>query len=154
GYAQVHRRELPDGVRFPPGGVPLPCDGASELWLDGEARWDALRRSPAYESAVAADEAEFIDGAAVLEVRMVDHPVLDRHPLTARDRLVKQFNLIKRRQGLSLADFRHHYRFVFTRTSVLPPCQRNYWQGLLTDASYRDGEPPGDGCSQIWFEDL
>lgn len=142
-YKQSHR------VSFE--GATSSYDGVAEVWLEDEAAMGALRQTPEYLEGALADEPNFIDRNRVEWLVTQDRVILDGPQTTSQ---VKTISRVKRKAGMSLADFRAYWAEVHEPlTRKLPGIQR-YMQCLTLDAAYTYGEPRWDGVSQIWVEDM
>lgn len=142
-YEQSHR--------IPFHGANSPYDGAAEVWLADEAALAALRESPEYLHGALADEPNFIDMSRVEWLVTQDRVILDG-PQTPRQ--VKLIFQLKRRFGLSLADFRQYWLDVHGPIVCKLPGLRRYVQCHTVDAAYRYAEPRWDGVAQLWVDDV
>jgi len=142
-YVQSHRISV--------AGSNSPYDGAAEVWLDNEAALNALRHSPEYLNGALADEPNFIDMSRVEWLVTNDHVILDG-PQTPR--LVKSIFQLRRKPGMSLADFRKYWLEVHGPIVCKLPGLRRYVQCHTVDAAYSYAEPRWDGVAQLWVDDL
>jgi len=126
-------------------------DGAAEVWLENEAAIDALRRNPEYLNGALADEPNFIDMNRVEWMATQDHVIKDG-PQTPQ--LVKTMFQLKRKPGMSLADFRKYWLDVHGPIVCKLPGLRRYVQCHLIDAAYNYAEPKWDGVAQLWVDDV
>jgi uncharacterized protein (TIGR02118 family) len=134
-------------------GEPL-WSGIAEIWLENEEEQLASLQTP-----------EFLEGARLDEPRWAAFwrtAVLDTdaevkrsgEPQRADRREVKLVMLAKRREGLSLPDFRRHSREVHAPLMLDVPGVRRYYQCYTRDSWYGINEPPFDVAYQIWFDDV
>jgi uncharacterized protein (TIGR02118 family) len=142
-YEQSHR--------LPFAGANSSYDGAAEVWLENEAAFAALRKSPEYLNGALADEPNFIDMTRVEWLVTKDHAILDG-PQTPQQ--VKGIFLLKRQSGLSLADYRKYWREVHGPIVCKLPGLQRYVQCHTLDAAYDYAEPRWDGVAQLWVADI
>ncbi len=67
--------------------------------------------------------------------------------------MVKVVIFFKRRQGMSVEDFQHHWRTVHADIIVKLPGIRRYVQSRVLASAYRKGEPLCDGVAESYFDD-
>ena len=142
-YEQSHR--------MPFAGSNSPYDGAAEVWLEDEAALAALRKSSEYLNGALADEPNFIDMNRVEWLVTEDHVIVDG-PQTPQ--LVKLIFQLKRKIGMSLADFRKYWLDVHGSIVCKLPGLRRYVQCHTVDAAYTYAEPRWDGVAQLWVDDV
>lgn len=124
-------------------------DGAAEAWLEDEAAFQALRETPEYVDGALADEPNFIDMNRVEWLVTRDHVILDG-PQTPG--LTKGIFQLRRKPGMSLADFRHYWIEVHGPIVKRLPGLRRYVQCHTVDAAYGYAEPRWDGVAQLWLD--
>ena len=124
-------------------------DGAAEAWLEDEAAFQALRETPEYVDGALADEPNFIDMNRVEWLVTRDHVILDG-PQTPG--LTKGIFQLRRKPGMSLADFRHYWVEVHGPIVKRLPGLRRYVQCHTVDAAYGYAEPRWDGVAQLWLD--
>lgn len=124
-------------------------DGAAEVWLEDEAAFQALRETPEYVDGALADEPNFIDMNRVEWLVTRDHVILDG-PQTPG--LTKGIFQLRRKPGMSLADFRHYWIEVHGPIVKRLPGLRRYVQCHTVDAAYGYAEPRWDGVAQLWLD--
>ena len=142
-YAQSHR------ISF--AGSNSSYDGAAEVWLDNDAALNALRQSPEYLKGALADEPNFIDMNRVEWLVTNDHVILNG---LQTPQLVKGIFQLKRKPGMSLAEFRKYWLEVHGPIVCKLPGLRRYVQCHAVDAAYSYAEPRWDGVAQLWVDDL
>ena len=142
-YIQSHR--------IPFAGANSSYDGAAEAWVDEEAALAALRQSPEYLNGALVDEHNFIDMTRVEWLVTKDHVIIDG-PQTPQ--LVKTIFQLKRKPGMSLADFRKYWIEVHGPIVCKLPGLRRYAQCHAIDAAYSYAEPKWDGVAQLWLDDV
>lgn len=124
-------------------------DGAAEAWLEDETAFQALRETPEYVDGALADEPNFIDMNRVEWLVTRDHVILDG-PQTPS--LTKGIFQLRRKPGLSLADFRRYWVEVHGPIVKRLPGLRRYVQCHTVDAAYQYAEPRWDGVAQLWLD--
>jgi uncharacterized protein (TIGR02118 family) len=67
--------------------------------------------------------------------------------------MVKLIAGFKRKRGVSVADFQHHWRTRHAELVVRQHGLRRYVQNHTLDSGYRTGEPDFDGVAEAWFDD-
>ena len=140
-YEQSHR--------IPFEGSNSSYDGAAESWLKNEADFLALRLTPEYLNGALLDEPNFIDMNRVEWMVTEDHVILDG-PQTPQ--LTKGIFQLKRKPGMSLADFRKYWVEVHGPIVKRLPGLRRYVQCHVIDAAYQYAEPRWDGVAQLWLD--
>ena len=140
-YEQSHRIPFAD--------TSSSYDGAAEAWLEDEAAFQALRETPEYVDGALADEPNFIDMNRVEWLVTRDHVILDG-PQTPG--LTKGIFQLRRKPGLSLADFRRYWVEVHGPIVKRLPGLRRYVQCHTVDAAYQYAEPRWDGVAQLWLD--
>lgn len=67
--------------------------------------------------------------------------------------MIKVIEVVKRRPGMSVEDFRHHWRNVHGPVVARVPGLRRYVQSPTRLGGYRHGEPAFDGIAEVSFDD-
>ena len=67
--------------------------------------------------------------------------------------MVKVVIFFKRRPGMSVADFQHHWRTAHADIIVRLPGIRRYVQSHVLASAYRKGEPLCDAVAESYFDD-
>ena len=147
--AQTWRYE--QSHRIPLAGTNSPYDGAAEAWIEDQAAMDALRTSAEYVNGALVDEPNFIAMNRVEWLVTQDHVIKDG-PQTPQQ--VKGIFQLKRKPGMSLADFRQYWIEVHGPIVCELPGLQRYVQCHTIDAAYSYAEPKWDGVAQLWVEDL
>jgi hypothetical protein len=75
-------------------------------------------------------------------------------PTTRHPDWVKVTMLLKRRPGLSLAEYRERMLGSYAPTASKLPGLRRYLQCQTRDGAYVFGEASFDGVEQLWFDDV
>ncbi len=140
-YEQSHR--------IPFAGTNSSYDGAAEAWLENEAALHALRHTSEYVDGALADEPNFIDMNRVEWLVTQDRVILDGPQSPG---LTKGIFQLRRKPGLSLADFRRYWVEVHAPIVKRLPGLRRYVQCHTVDAAYDYAEPRWDGIAQLWVD--
>jgi uncharacterized protein (TIGR02118 family) len=134
-------------------GEPL-WSGVAEIWLENEEDQLASLQTP-----------EFLEGARLDEPKWAAFwrtVVLDTDTEVMRageaeradEQGVKLLVLAKRREGLSVADFRRHSREVHGPMVLNVPGVRRYYQSYTRDSWYSISEPSFDVAYHVWFDSV
>jgi hypothetical protein len=127
--------------------------GVAEIWLANEREQLESLQTP-----------EFLDGARLDEPRwaafwrsvVLDtdaHVLIEPATYSGPERGVKLIRLVKRREGVGLAEFRERsLRHAETLRAL--PGLRGLVLGHTRDGAYGVGEAVLDGAVQLWFDDL
>lgn len=144
-YVQSHR--IPQDI---PGVPHSPYEGAAEIWFDDLETGRGLGDNPDYVDGAYADEPNFIadEGPSFLMTR---ENVVVSGPSLARDATgVKSLFLLKRKPGLSVADFQKHWREVHAPIVPRTPGLRRYVQCHVAPETYESDTPPVfDGVAEL-----
>src|SRR6476620_10806260 len=124
-------------------------DGVAEVHLDGLDAFAALLKTREYLEGALADEQNFLDLTRVEWMATTDHVMLDG---PTGGKLVKGVWQLKRKPGMSLADFRRYWLDVHGKLGLALPGLRRYVQSHLVDEAYTYAEPRHDGVAQLWFD--
>lgn len=126
-------------------------DGLVELYVDDIEALKAMGKSPEY-ATVVEDEKNFVDRDSIELTLADEHVVLDG---AATPDAVKQVILLKRKPGMSPAEFQDYWRNQHAPLVGTPPGLIRYVQSHARLSGYRDGrEPPWDGIGTMLFSSL
>jgi uncharacterized protein (TIGR02118 family) len=128
--------------------------GAAEVWLDSEAAILDFISSKEYIEGSRADEPNFLAFWRMLSLPTTDHVLLEDGRETENPTWVKIVAAVKRKAGMSLADFRRYSLEVHGPLDLKLPGLRRYIQCHVTDSTYVVGESNLDCVSLLWFDDL
>jgi uncharacterized protein (TIGR02118 family) len=143
-YVQSHTRLSGYGK-----GQPI-YDGIAEVWFDDTRAMHALRDTAAY-AAVQADEARFIDRAAMALIVTEEH-IIKNGPVPAG--AAKNVEFLKREPGMPVEAFQRYWREIHGPLGAAIPMVRRYVQSPVRRAIYERGrEPAWDGIAITWFDD-
>jgi uncharacterized protein (TIGR02118 family) len=142
-------------TRIPMGdenGEPL-WSGVAEIWLENEEEQLASLQSEEFLQGARADEPNW---AAFWRTVVLDtdaHVLREGPELTANPEWVKLIVLVKRKEGLPLAEFRERSLGKQADLMLEVPGVRRYLQCHTRDGFYGVGEAVLDAAYQIWFDD-
>jgi uncharacterized protein (TIGR02118 family) len=125
-------------------------DGEAEVLIDSLSVLAEMRKSPEYLDGALADERNFIDLTRVEWMATQDHVIVEG---PTGSQLVKGVYQLKRRDGMSLDDFRKYWIEVHGNLGSKLPGLRRYVQSHLVDEAYLYARPHFDGVAQLWFDD-
>lgn len=124
-------------------------DGEAEVWLDGLKALQDLRNSSEFLTGAARDEPNFIDHRRSDFLVARDHVIIDgqREP-----GLVKGVWRMRRKPGISRAEFRRHWLEIHGVVASKIPGVRRYVQSHVIDEAYSYAEPRWDGVAHLWWD--
>jgi uncharacterized protein (TIGR02118 family) len=140
-YVQSHRAEAPPSQ--------ADFNAVAEVWLESEAALAQFCASPQYQQ-FRTDELNFVDTSRTQALTTVDHIILDGE---RRRGMIKVMFMIKRKPGLTVADFREHWLKVHAPIALEEMKPRRYVQCHTIDSVYNFCEPQWDGIGHLWFDD-
>jgi uncharacterized protein (TIGR02118 family) len=151
---QIRKYMIDTRIPFGPEDKEPLWSGVAEIWLDNEEEQLASLQTP-----------EFLDGARLDEPRwaafwrtvVLDtdaHEVLPGPPPTREANGVKAIVLVKRREGLPLAEFRARSLGEHAELVRKVPGLRRYLQCHTRDGAYGIGEAVLDAAYMLWFDDV
>jgi uncharacterized protein (TIGR02118 family) len=125
-------------------------DGVAETWFDDAAATRVVGSSDAY-AAILEDELRFMAVPPRHVAITTERTVVEGEP--SGSDVVKQFSFVKRRDDLSVEQFRDYWWDVHGRLAIGLPGLVRYVQCVTTDGIYRSGaEPEADGVTVVWFD--
>ena len=142
-YIQSH--QIPD-VGFECG-----FDGVAEGWVENFSSLEELRSSKAYLNDALTDERNFIDRRRTDWLVTRDRVILDGPKFQGQ---VKNITLLRRKDGMSVKEFRDYWSEVHGPLACELPGIQRYVQSPTVDEAYTLGEPRWDGVAQWWTNDL
>lgn len=129
----------------------LPVDGFAETWWPDVETMRANTTTQVWQDLVA-DEERFIDRTS-MQTLLVDEHVMKDEPVAADG--FKIIEIVPRKKGMSVEDYRHHWRFVHGPMGATIPAVRRYVQNHPRMGAYRDGRQPHcDGYAMVWFNSM
>ncbi|WP_241562727.1 EthD family reductase [Streptomyces hoynatensis] len=133
-------------------GEPL-WSGVAEIWLANEQEQLASLQTPEFLEGARRDEPNW---AAFWRTVVLDtdaHEIVAGPPATANPSWLKLILLVKRREGLPLAEFRARSLGAHAAQMAAVPGLRRYLQCHTRDGFYGVGEAVLDAAYQLWFDD-
>ncbi len=149
-YVQSHR--LPQSIS---GFAASPYEGVAEVWFDSVETATGLRTNPDYLNGAYTDEPNFIDTAG-LTFLLTRENVVVAGPACAKDTpAVKGLFLVKRKPGLSVAEFQDYWRTKHAPLVPRTPHLLRYVQCHVLPETYESDTPPAyDGVAELWWPNL
>jgi uncharacterized protein (TIGR02118 family) len=141
GYIQSHR--IPYDINNSTYG------GEAEVWLGDLDALKALQKSPEYLNGAFRDEPNFIDIERSDFLAARDHVLIEG---ARKPGLVKGVWRMRRKPGISLAEFRKHWLEIHGVIAQKIPGVRRYVQSHTVDEAYVFAEPRWDGVAQLWWD--
>ena len=133
------------------GSPPLPHQGIAEIWLDNEQEQLASLQSEQFIQGARADEPNWAAFWLAIVLDTTAHEIVPGDPL--RDG-VKMTTLLKRRPGMSLADYREASLATYAPVASGLPGLRRHLHCHTRDGAYVFGESNFDSVEQWWFDDV
>ncbi len=145
-YVQAHR--LPESV---PGFDEHPYEGIAEIWFDDLDAVTRLGEDPDYVNGALPDEPNFLDQSklrflATREEVVIPGPELDRDAQT-----VKMMFLLKRKAGMSVADFQRYWLEEHAPQIPRDLGILRYVQCHQAPETYASEAPAFDGVAELSF---
>jgi uncharacterized protein (TIGR02118 family) len=149
-YVQSHR--LPPPI---PGFSASPYEGVAEVWFDSVETATGLRTNPDYLEGAYKDEPNFIETSG-LTFLLTRENVVVPGPAFAKDTsAVKGLFLVKRKPGMSVAEFQDYWRTKHALLVPRTPHLLRYVQCHVLPEMYESDTPPAyDGIAELWWPDL
>lgn len=150
---QIRRYLVALRLPFGPDPTDPPFSGVAEVWLENEEEQIASLQTPEYLQHARADEPNW---AAFWQTLVLDtnSRILQDGSDDSRDsKLLKYYVLMKRKPGMSLADFRYHWHEHHSRLVLELPGLLRYIQCEVRDSLYALGESRFDAVDQWYFQD-
>jgi uncharacterized protein (TIGR02118 family) len=129
-------------------------DGAAQLWFDSLDVLDDARASAEW-NATAADGANCFADGGTRSLIAQEVPIIDAlSSSTERQGMIKRMGFLVRRDGMTPAEFQHHWREVHAPLVVQGLTQmRRYVQAHpLLDLYGTEREPAFDGIAESWWD--
>ncbi|MFG2052027.1 EthD family reductase [Micromonospora sp. NPDC048935] len=128
--------------------------GVAEIWLANEEEQLASLQTEEFLQGARLDEPRW---AAFWRTVVLDtdaHVLVEPPAHTGTGPGVKLIRLVKRREGVRLADFRRRSLGEHAELVRQVPGLRGYLQGHTRDGAYGIGEAVLDAAYQLWFDDV
>lgn len=150
---QIKRYLIDTRIPFGPEPADPMWSGVAEIWLDNEEDQLASLQTDEFLNGARLDEPKW---AAFWRTVVLDtdaHEILsDRRPAQPQGG-VKLIQLVKRKEGLQLPEFRSQLLGKYADLVNEIPGLRRYVQGHTRDGFYGIGEAVLDAANQLWFDD-
>jgi uncharacterized protein (TIGR02118 family) len=127
--------------------------GCAEIWLDDVDALVAALQSPELIRGARADEPNWAAFWQTIALNTETVPVLEGPPFARGALPVKVMLLLKRRPGMSVAEFRRYALDVHAPRMAGLPGLRRYHQCPVPEAFYAVAETPLDAVHLLWFDD-
>lgn len=127
------------------------ADGLSELWFEDTDALYNLQSSRELQE-ISDDEEQFVDLASSVQILVDEHVIKDGPVLMDG---VKNIELVRRKQGMEVDVFQHHWREVHGPLGASIKQVSRYVQNHAKASSYLNGRLPKlDGLALTWFKDV
>ena len=147
------KRYLIDAT-IPFGPEPPLFSGVAEIWLENEAEQLASLQTKEFLEGARLDEPNWAAFWTTLVLDTDTHVLLEGPPLTKNPTWVKFIVLMKRREGMPLAEFRRYSLDVHGPLALQLPGLERYVQCHVRDSFYAVGESRFDAVSMFWFRSV
>ncbi|MDT0270304.1 EthD family reductase [Streptomyces sp. DSM 44915] len=134
-------------------GEPL-WSGIAEIWLANEEEQVASLQTPEFLEGARLDEPRWAAFWRTVVLDTDTEIVVPGAPETAVQPGVKVVMLAKRREGMTVEEFRRHSRQTHAPLTSRLPGLRRYYQSFTRDGWYGLSEPPFDAAYHLWFDDV
>jgi hypothetical protein len=150
---QIRRYKVDTRIPCGPEPVDPPFGGVAEIWLANEEEQLASLQSKEFLEGARMDEPRWAAFWRTVGLDTDAHTIL-HGPAFAHDvQEVKLIVLVKRREGLPLAEFRRRALDDHAERVLRLEGLRRYHQNHARDALYGFGEAQLDAAFMLWFED-
>jgi hypothetical protein len=133
------------------GSPALPHQGIAEIWLENEQEQLASLQTDEFVHGARADEPNWAAFWQTIGIDTTAHEIVPGEPPASG---VKVTTLLKRRPGMSLADYRDISLTRYAPTADALPGLRRHLHCHTRDGAYVFGESPFDSVEQWWFDDV
>jgi uncharacterized protein (TIGR02118 family) len=137
---------------FPPESPDPLWSGVAEIWFDNEQEQLASLQTPEFLEGARMDEPRWAAFWLTLVLDTDAHAILPGELQSVGHADTKVLVLVKRKEGMSLGDFRQRSLDVHAPLALEIPGLRRYYQNHTRDAMYSVGEAPLDCVYQLWFD--
>ncbi len=130
-------------------------DGAAEVWFDSLEAALQMRESPDYLEGAYKDEPNFINQPELRWLTTRENIVVAGTPMTKDAACVKGVFLVKRKPGLSVAEFQDYWRTKHAPLVPRTPHLLRYVQCHVLPETYEADTPPAyDGVAELWWPNV
>ncbi|PSB03204.1 EthD domain-containing protein [Merismopedia glauca] len=137
---------------------PEPADplfsGVAEIWLNNETEQLASLQTPEFLQGARLDEPKWAAFWRTVVLDTDSHILLEGEPQKKDSNMVKIFAMVKRKEGMSLEDFRKYSLDIHAAKDLKLPGLRRYVQCHVRDSYYSIGEAILDCVSILWFDSV
>jgi hypothetical protein len=133
------------------GSPALPHQGIAEIWLENEEDQLASLQTEEFVHGARADEPNWAAFWLTIGVDTTAHEIVAGPPPSSS---VKLTTLLKRRAGMSLADYREASLTAYAPIASGLPGLRRHLHCHTRDGAYVFGESNFDSVEQWWFDDV
>lgn len=149
---QIKKYKIDRRIPFGPEPEELLCQGVAEIWLPNEEEQLASLQTKEFVEGARADETKWAAFWRTIVMDTSDRVLVEGPPETKDSTMIKLFMLVKRKEGMSLEDFRKYSVETHgPKVKKLPGLQR-YYQCMVNDGCYKFGEAILDAAYMLWFE--
>jgi len=149
-YVQAHRIAHQN-----PGVPPAPFEGAAEVWYDNLETAVGMRTNPDYLNGAYVDEPNFIDQPRLRWLATKENVVVAGPPIAKNQTLIKGLFLVKRKTGMSVAEFQDYWRTKHAPLVPRTPHLVRYVQCHTLPETYESEYPPEyEGVAELWWPSL
>jgi uncharacterized protein (TIGR02118 family) len=150
---QIRRYMIDSRVPFGPEPDDPLFSGVAEIWLENEQTSVASLQTPELRAA-REDEPNWAAFWQTVVLNTDAHVLKELGPPPGDGSQIKYFVLMKRKEGLSLPEFRRYALEVHAPHVLALPGLRRYYQCHQRDAMYGIGEPGLDAAAILWFDNV
>lgn len=150
---QIRRYMIDSRIPFGPEPEDPPFSGIAHIWLDNEETSVASLQTPQL-LAAREDEPRWAAFWRTVVLNTDAHVLLENEPPRGDGSQVKLVVLLKRKEGMSLADFRAYALGPHAEHVLKLPGLRRYYQCHQRDSMYGMGETLLDAAGILWFDDV
>lgn len=134
---------------------PLPHQGIAEIWLENEQEQLASLQSEEFIQGARADEPNWAAFWLAIGIDTTAYEIVSGNPPDdRRPTWVKLTTLLKRRPGMTLADYRAASLAEYAPVASGLPGLRRHLHCHTRDGAYTFGESNFDSVEQWWFDDV
>jgi uncharacterized protein (TIGR02118 family) len=137
---------------------PEPADplwsGVAEIWLENEQEQLASLQTKEFLEGARLDEPKWAAFWRSIVLDTTAHVLLSGPAITRPSNLVKIIALVKRKEGMPLAEFRRYSLETHAPKDLKLPGLRRYYQCHVRDGAYALGEAFLDAASLLWFDNV
>lgn len=148
---QIRRYMIDSRIPFGPEPNDPLFSGVAEIWLENEETSVASLQTPELRAA-RADEPNWAAFWQTVVLNTDAHVLKEASPPSGDE--IKYFVLLKRKEGLSLQEFRRYALEVHAPHVLALPGLRRYYQCQQRDSMYLVGEPILDAAAILWFDNV